>query len=330
MADFEIEIKKVSSKIQLLDQSISNLQQDKERVEKICGALSISGCAVNTVKRNLNEVSQHMNQYVHNTSNMKSVLSNIVSQYTNAEKKALSNKIQRNAIVTVHQYQGESIKSKDNKASEEDFWNTVGKDFRNDFWENFGDNLRDAFFEGTGNVLVKIGGWLNVLTATAVGVGNNAFVIVNPAIVPATSKIISVGGKIVTGAKWGLPVIGGIIDFFSLKGKGESNQDALVKAGAHVGIGIAGGNAGAAIGAGIGSVFPVVGTVAGAVIGFVAGVAITTIGNAVFDYTYDHWDEVVDGVKEFGNQVMTKIDQTFDQIGQAVSGMWNQLGTIFG
>ena len=165
---------------------------------------------------------------------------------------------------------------------------TVWESFKENFWSD----LRNAILEGSGNSMVRVAGLINILTSTARSAGENAFVILNPAVIGTTSKIANIGGAIAKGAKYGLPVIGAVIDFASMKGAGESTVDAGVKTVAHVGIGIAGGKAGAAIGAAVGSVIPGAGTAAGAVIGFVAGVAITTVGNLAFDFVYDNKEAI--------------------------------------
>ncbi len=324
MSEFEINPKRVGSNLQLLEQSAIILDRNREKVIGISSSLSLSGCTENTVRGSLSDVLSDLQNHIKGTTDMKSALSDVISQYENAEQKLLKNKGNRSIKGKVPQNQGENVISENSDGK--DFWYNIIRGFQDNYWENFADNLRDALLEGSGNLIVKVGGWINAVTATAVGVGKHAFIIVNPAVTPITSQIISVGNKIVTGAKWGLPVLGGVIDFLSLKSKGESNQDAIVKAGAHVAIGLAG----SAIGASIGSVIPGIGTVAGAAVGFVLGVAITTFGNAAFDYTYDNWNEVVDGVKTVGTQVVTNIGEALEDVGQAVTGIWNQLGTIFG
>ncbi len=93
-----------------------------------------------------------------------------------------------------------------------------------------------------------------------------------------------------TAGRYGIPVVSGIFEFVQMIDSGVSVEEALIKATAHTGIGIA---ASAAAGAIVGSVFPGIGTVAGAVVGIVIGFALQEIGNGLFDYVYDNWDELV-------------------------------------
>lgn len=181
--------------------------------------------------------------------------------------------------------------------------------------------------ESGGNTAVRIGGIINNITALAKGTGENAFIIVNPNVAATTSKIISGGKWIATGAKYGLPVIGGLVDFGLQLAGGEEIGDAAVKATAHVGIGA---GVSAAVGAIIGSVFPGPGTVAGAAVGFAAGTIVTTLLNSAFDYVYDNWDDIKDYAQEKYNQVVGVLSDAADGIGNAVDGFFSGLGTIFG
>lgn len=117
------------------------------------------------------------------------------------------------------------------------------------------------------------------------------------------------------GAKYGVPIIGTMIDFGIQVATGEDAGDALVKAGAHTAIGFGGAAAGAKIGAVIGSVIPGAGTIAGVAIGAVIGAA----GSMAFDYVYDNWDDITQGVGEF-----------FESAGSFISDTFQGLGSIFG
>lgn len=197
--------------------------------------------------------------------------------------------------------------------------------FFGNFMSNAKDSLRDALFESSGKTLVRTGGLINVATSTARGVGENAFVIVDPNVAQKTSKLISAGGNITKAAKVGLPIIGGIIDFATQKGRGVRTDDALVKSTAHVAIGLAGGwaagQAGAALGAAVGSVVPVAGTVVGAAVGFVGGVAISTVGNMAFDYIYDN------GLSTSVHAMTDSVKTTVTNWGDSLAGFWeNNIG----
>ncbi|SDQ07305.1 LXG domain of WXG superfamily protein [Streptococcus equinus] len=121
-------------------------------------------------------------------------------------------------------------------------------------------------------------------------------------------------------AKHGTVVVGSAIDFGMQVSSGEDVVDAGVKTGAHVAIGTAGAETGAVIGAELGAVtIPVIGAVPGAVIGGVAGVVISVGGAMLFDSTYDNV------IKPFvGNP-----KECMDDVGEAVSGFFNNLGNVF-
>ncbi len=183
-----------------------------------------------------------------------------------------------------------------------------------------------AALGASGPNITKFAGWINTSTAIARGPQTaNSFVIVNPQVASKTATMTGVGSKLTTAmnstaAKIGIPVVGGVIDYCIMRSDGEEVGDALVKATAHVGIGLAGGALGAKIGGVVGgivgSVFPGVGTVAvgaiGAVVGFVAGVAITTVGNAIFDTVYDNWDNITAWADEKGQQIADGLNAAKD------------------
>lgn len=209
-----------------------------------------------------------------------------------------------------------------------------GKGLEQYFNDNFSGNITSDFIskllESGGNFAVRIAGLTNEFTALARGVGKNSFIILNPSVAEKTSKLIKGGTWVTNGVKYGVPILGGIIDFIGQMGQGADAKDALIKSGAHVAIGLAGGEAGAAIGAALGSVIPGAGTVIGGVVGFVAGTAITMIGSYTFDYLYDNWDTVVEKVSDVWNDATEAVSDLCDNIGNAVSGTFNYLGTVFG
>ncbi len=234
---------------------------------------------------------------------------------------------------------------------EEKLIDALWEDLKNGFKDNITDNVKSGLveegLESGGNWIAQVvAGRINIHNAIAKGPSTaNSFVIIDPNV---ASKTATMAKNVSTGLKIGIPIVGGIIDFAGMKMKGEGTGDALIKATAHVGIGLAGGKAGAAIGAAIGSVIPGAGTAVGGAIGFVAGVAITTIGNAVFDTIYDNreaigeaisdtWNAATDWVEEKGKQVGKMVDTAVDKakgwlsdVGDALSSGWKSLGSVFG
>lgn len=104
-----------------------------------------------------------------------------------------------------------------------------------------------------------------------------------------------------TGAKYGVLLFGSIIDFSLQLFNGEDPTDAVIKTGGHLGA--------TATGAAIG-------TAIGGPIGTFIGAGIGSVGSWAFDKVYDNKEEIFEGAKNF--------------IGDAVSGISDGLGTIFG
>jgi|GEM_PF-6750977 len=124
-------------------------------------------------------------------------------------------------------------------------------------------------------------------------------------------------------AKYGVPIIGGLIDYGIMHVQGEEPVDAAVKATAHVAIGIGGAKAGMAIGAAIGSVIPGAGTAVGAVAGAIIGTAITVGGSMLFDWVYDNKDAIATKAKE----TITNVSSKIKGIGSAVGGIFSGIAT---
>lgn len=129
------------------------------------------------------------------------------------------------------------------------------------------------------------------------------------------------------GARHGVPVVGAIIDFSLLKVEGEDTTDALVKTGAHVAISVGAGVTGAKLGTMIGTAFfPGAWTVIGAAVGFTIGV----VGSMAFDYIYDNGDKIMEGINNIGNSVVDSVKKNAEKVGDAVTGLFGKLGTVFG
>ena len=133
------------------------------------------------------------------------------------------------------------------------------------------------------------------------------------------------------GAKYGVPIVGTLLDYSIQVFGGEKSDDALIKAGAHTAIGFgaaaagtafAGTAAGAKVGALIGTIIPGAGTL----VGVIAGAVIGTVGTVVFDYVYDNWDNIIEGA---GNLIDTAGDW-ISSAGNAVTDEFQGLGSVFG
>ncbi len=343
---------------QKLMRELANLE---DSVRSIGNNLGFKIASKANIRARLNQAANQIDAHQKSMGQMHSALVSVLDRYNNTEQKILGdsnlkNTQNRNAAESEYvngdaEYNSSHSEKKNGNQTEHggkgrsrlrdddpSAWNkmkNIWDEFADSAADNFKGDFRNAIIEGSGNTVVRAGGIINTVTAIGRNNGSNGFVIVNPNVLPTTSKMISVGNKIVTGAKIGLPIIGGLVDYATLVNDGESHVNAGVKAVAHVGIGLAGGKAGAAIGAAVGSVIPGAGTVVGAAVGFVAGVAITTVGNLVFDHVYDKYlsehvenaaEKVSETVKEAGN----KVKNIAEDIGGAFVDGWNKLGTVFG
>lgn len=315
MSEFCVITSGLSKEADVWGTASKEIKSKNASLNSIRNSLPITGSVADSIKESLKNVSTQMEEIQRGSAAVQKALADIISSYEKAERNIKGTKVSDG-----------TDRAHDGSYTLNGVWDTMKSSFK----DNFRDNLRDALLEGTGNTMVRVGGLINVITSTARGVGENAFVIVNPNVMQTTSKWISAGSKIATGAKIGLPVIGGILDYVSLRNDGSSQKDSLIKASAHVGIGLVGGEAGAAIGAAVGSVVPVAGTAVGAAVGFVSGVAISTVGNWLFDTIYDNRDAVGAYIQKVGDTVVSKVSEFTDNIGNAVSVFGKQIGTVFG
>ena len=195
--------------------------------------------------------------------------------------------------------------------------------------------------QASGEQTKKITNLVRYYSATWGPDGPKSFVMYSTDVAKKSSQVIK-GANIVSNiGRYGVPIIGGVIDYRVQIADGEDIGDAAVKATAHVGIGIGGGYAGAAIGATAGSILPVLGTAGGAAVGFVAGVVIAAAGSAFFDLVYDNReaiyeavtdtvDTITENISDFGESMIKTTEEGIKSIGNAVEGFLNGLGTVFG
>ena len=143
-------------------------------------------------------------------------------------------------------------------------------------------------------------------------------------------------------AKYGVPVLGGIIDFGMQVADGEDVGHAAVKATSHVAIGLGSAEIGKWVGGTVGAVaIPGLGAVPGAIIGAAAGFVIGVVGSMIFDVAYDNIvkpfienpkkfvDDTVNNVKHVADDVGKTISDVSQGVGTAVSGFMNGLGNVF-
>lgn len=119
-----------------------------------------------------------------------------------------------------------------------------------------------------------------------------------------------------TTARNGVPILGAAVDFGLQVYSGEDVGDAAIKTAGHMAAGLAG----AAIGTAI--PIPIVGTA----IGFAVGVA----GSMIFDAIYDNKDAIIGKVKDVGEAALNIGKDAVESVGNAVSGFFSGLGSVFG
>ena len=171
-------------------------------------------------------------------------------------------------------------------AAPQSFW----AEWKENCEKKFPTSIRNKAIGSIGKGMQRLAGTINTRTAIAKTEGENAFYMLDSTVLAKTGVLSKFGSKISTGAKIGLPIIGAVIDYKTLKENGESTKDALIKTGVHAVIGQAGGKLGTIAGLAIAekitfSVLAAAG--AGAVAGVAIGLGITVLGNMFFDRCYD-------------------------------------------
>ncbi len=214
---------------------------------------------------------------------------------------------------------------------------TEGREIAENFMSELKSSAVSTVLEASGTQVKNIAQLIMYYSATWGPEGSNSFIMVSTKAANRTRQAVSVGNAMTNVGKIGVPLLGGVIDFGTQIAQGEDVGDAAIKTGAHIAIGVAGGKAGAAIGATVGSIVPGAGTVVGAAVGFVAGVAITAVGNYLFDKIYDNREAIYEGAKnmvksagEALSDVGEGIGKGLKNVGNAVSGFVSGLGSVFG
>ena len=190
-------------------------------------------------------------------------------------------------------------------------------------WKDF---LLNAGLDSVQNILEK-GNWPVLMNLFKRG------------IIKSADSFWNIRNGIMGTAKFGLPMIGTVIDIYSMRKSGEGWGDTLVKGGIHLGVGLAGGKIGAAIGGAVGSIIPGAGTVAGTVIGAGIGIAcgavFTTVVNGAADFVYDNYAHkaargFVHGVKKAGNTVLNAGKNVVNNLFRPVRATPGWISSILG
>ena len=294
-AVYSIELQKVSSVVDNLDEikkSLVSARKDLERVKN-----NLNENSFRDIVGVLNRLMEQAD-YSKNVELLQNALMEIVERYKNAEEVISGNEIKVNKT--------EAVEEDENKPG---YWNK----FKEGFWDNFLQELISTILTSGSYRIASV---INMLTALVKGpAGENSFVILNPNVASSTGKFLSAVSK-------GLAAIGFAIDFGTQIADGESFGDALIKSGAHLGIGVA-------VGAIIGSIIPGPGTAAGAAAGLAIGTVITYGVNTLFDYIYDAPQDFMKNVEKAWDKATDVVSDVADEIGNAVSGLFGNIGTVF-
>lgn len=294
MAEFEILTGKVKTQVytlQQLEKSLGNVSIELSAIKR--NIPSNSGSSA-TIRQSFKTREQELQQESENLKILRKQLQGIQDTYEQTE----------NGIAEAHQK------------------NTL----IDDFMGNLKSGSVSKILESSGEIAAWFAGGVNKATSLFRSSGENAFVILNPNVAQKTASWIKEGNAVATGAKYGLPILGGVLDFASMIKKGEETEDAITKALVHTGIGIAGGKIGMAIGT---ALFPGVGTIAGMVIGVAIGAVFTTVVNAGFDSIYDNWDSITSNVKQVSDYAMDKVNDLAAGVGSIFNSVGNAMEDAF-
>lgn len=320
-SEFDVNILGLRNSTQEFNGFIETLLGYKEQIEKAERCLNRPG--FEEFIASIRAIEEEQEKHVSTMTVYKKSLVDITDLYEKTEQKLI----------------GES----DNQANEETSTEEEKEQaWYEKFFSGLGDSMKQDLFssllQSGGNTIVRLAGAINGWTALASNPGTNGFIMVNPDVIDATSNMAKLGTCF---SKYGVPIIGGIIDFAGQLSSGEGEGHAAAKAAIHTAVGIGVGIAvdaatGAALGAAFGSVVPVAGTAVGAAVGFVAGSVITFAANKGVDYVYDNYikepiNTVCEAVKDTACEVANKVGDAMDDVGDAVSGFFGGIGsTIFG
>ncbi len=313
-----LELRSISGKF---NDFIETLSAYKDQIQKVEKYLNRPGLEEFIVR--LRKVEEEQGKHVSDMVIYKKSLVDIADFYQKTEQKLMGESGEKDSEVTTKEDEKEQT-------------------WYEKFFEGLGDSIKQdllsSMLESGGNTLVRLAGAINAWTALASSPGEHGFIIVDPDVIGTTSKMAKLGTCF---SKYGVPIIGGIIDLAGQISSGEGTGHAVTKAAIHTAVGIGVGVAvnaatGAALGAAFGSVVPVAGTVVGAVVGFAAGCVITFVANEGIDYVYDNYlkepiNTACEAIKDTACKVVSKIGEGIDNVGDAVSGFFGGIGsTIFG
>ena len=152
---------------------------------------------------------------------------------TDEQVKKINNAINKNDIETVLKTLEIIDLTNEGKKVVENSWNNFISSLRGNFKDEVRDEMLTNIFEASGATLNSFASFVNTATAIAKEPESaSSFVVLNPNVADTTGVLAQYGstlGKVATGCKIGLPILGGILVFASMRKEGTNLQDATVK-----------------------------------------------------------------------------------------------------
>lgn len=325
MAEFFIDLKKAKGLIQEEEKAAQELNRIRIKLENQMSGISGLGTEFSYVKGNLAEILNDVKMEERELIEYKDCLKHIVKMYEDTEQRITSLEI------TVDQEGKTDMKEEIEKAYEDGVIDKEGYDILKSALSGISGFsfatlqnvlmgiLQDKSAEAIANTIWS---WLRENTTlfvdrgmvAALAGGGEAFLTEAPSWLASFLR---------GGVKYGVPIVGTVIDFTIQVAGGEGEWDAFAKAMGHTAIGLAGAKAGAEIGALVGSVIPGAGTAVGAV----AGAVIGAMGSVAFDYVYDNWDNIVEGAENLFNDVGNWMEDAGESIGDWMENAGESIGS---
>ncbi len=182
---------------------------------------------ISTEDKLLNSIKQ--NSQINIYDKLGKVLTNITVDSVSTE----NNAINKNDIETVLKTLGIIDLTNEGKKVVENSWNNFISSLRGNLKDEVRDEMLTNIFEASGATLNSFASFVNTATAIAKEPESaSSFVVLNPNVADTTGVLAQYGstlGKVATGCKIGLPILGGILDFASMRKEGTNLQDAAVK-----------------------------------------------------------------------------------------------------
>lgn len=151
---------------------------------------------------------------------------NFIDTLTDEQVKKINNAINKNDIETVLKTLEIIDLTNEGKKVVENSWNNFISSLRGNFKDEVRDEMLTNIFEASGATLNSFASFVNTATAIAKGPESaSSFVVLNPNVADTTGVLAQYGstlGKVATGCKIGLPILGGSLDFASMRKEGTN------------------------------------------------------------------------------------------------------------